>query len=266
MYESLPWLLALIDNKEKYASKDTNICFHLNLATNYSKSDLIMLKNKSILLNPHRIVVKVGDGSIFMGHLMNYKYANSRTQFSHIIFASSNMFWIRKGIEQYVYRFQHSVGLEGIRHKTLTAPLHMRKSNVYNVISKNHTKELWSYHEGTFYPNAVVGRFLTFLSDKFDDDYLIAHPYFPEEFWLQTYMLNFEQNYSFHRQSRPLCWRIPGPKSNPRDSIVTHDIIDNLSCRYYAIKRVLRDLSFLPTIRIQNLSNQRCTAVRPRVL
>ena len=51
----------------------------------------------------------------------------------------------------------------------------MRKSNVYNAISKNHTKELWSYHEGTFYPNTVVGRFLTFLSDKFDDEYLIAH-------------------------------------------------------------------------------------------
>lgn len=257
VYEPIQWLLALINNKEKYTLKNTDICFHLNSKSNYTDSEIRVLKNRMVLVNPERIQVRIGDGSILLAHLSNNKFLSSVKKFSHIIFASSNMFWTRAGIETYVYRYNHSVGLEGVRNINLYAPRYMRKSKIYKVFSKNNSKELWSYHEGTFYPMKIVNNFRMFIEQKFSTEELMKHKYFPEEFWLQTYMLNYETG-NFHNTSHPLCWRIPGPKTKIYDSIVTHKIIDNLSCKYYAIKRVMRNLSFSPTIRLQNMSPKRC--------
>ncbi len=260
VYENILWLSALINNKEKYLSELTKLCFHLNLNSNYSLDDIKYLKSRMILVNPKRIKVNVYDGSILMGHIINYKYLCKFKSFSYLIIASSNMFWTRTGIENYVYKYKHSVGLEGIHNSNLYAPRYMRKSIIYNEVSKNKTRELWSYHEGTFYPASSVGRFVAFLNTRFSEKDIINHKYFPEEFLLQTYVLNFERNLQFHSKSRPLCWRIPGSKIKSNMSIVTHYIINNLSCKYYAIKRVFRDLSFGPTIRLQDLSKERCKA------
>lgn len=257
VYEPIQWLTALIDNKEKFTSNQTSLCFHLNSESKYSEYEMRLLKSRMVLINPERIRVRAGDGSILMGHLSNFKFVSKFQTFSHIIFASSNMFWIRKDIETYVYKYNHSVGLEGVRNGNLHAPRYMRNSTIYKILSKNYSKELWSYHEGTFYPTTIVTNFRIFLETFFSRIEVMEHKYFPEEFWLPTYMLNYEKSH-YHKISRPLCWRIPGPKSNPYDSIVTHKIIDNLSCRYYAIKRVLRNLSFSPTLRLQNMSSKRC--------
>ena len=261
VYEPMNWIVKIIENKYKYTLNSTQLCFHLNKNTNYSASALSFI-DSHVLHNPKRIVVRTGDGSILFAHMLNVQFLDT-IEFTHIVLASSNMFWIRQGMETFVLRNDISVGLEGVRHQHLKAPVEMRKSNIYKHLSNNFTRELWSYHEGTFYPKYIVTRFMEYVS-AFNKNDFINHLHFPEEFWLQTYALNHD-NRTFHKHSLPLCWRIPGSKNTPIESTVSHKILDDLSCKFYAIKRVFRNLSYSPTLRVLNLSTNRCSQHPKRI-
>lgn len=65
----MSWLVKIIENKYKFTSNSTKLCLHLNKNTNYSSDDLLFL-DSHVLLNPKRIVVRSGDGSILYTHLM----------------------------------------------------------------------------------------------------------------------------------------------------------------------------------------------------
>ena len=255
VYEPINWLVKIIENKNKFTLKATQLCFHLNKNTNYSGDELLLI-DSHVLRNPKRITVHTGDGSILYAHLLNVEFMDM-INFTHVVLASSNMFWIRQGMETFVLKNDISVGLEGVTHQHLRAPVEMRKSKIYKQLSNNLSRELWSYHEGTFYPKHVVKSFMEYMYSEFSKDDFIHHVHFPEEFWLQTYVLN-RLNRTFHTRSKPLCWRIPGSKVKPEQSTVNHKIIDDLGCSFYAIKRVFRNLSYSPTTRLLNLATNRC--------
>ena len=69
---------------------------------------------------------------------------------------------------------------------------------------------VWSYHEGSFYPISVILRFLDYVDAHLTLDELGRATLMPEEFWLQAWVANREPTLRVHKQPRQLAarWKV----------------------------------------------------------
>jgi hypothetical protein len=79
-----------------------------------------------------------------------------------------------------------------------------------NRYSSTTGANVWSYHEGSFYPISVILRFLDYVDAHLTLDELGRATLMPEEFWLQAWVANREPTLRVHKQPRQLAarWKV----------------------------------------------------------
>ena len=75
-YESSEWIDALLANARQHTT--ACLALHLNRKSNYSVHDLARWNNAFVAVNPERVVVDKGYGSILYAHLLNARLLAQR--------------------------------------------------------------------------------------------------------------------------------------------------------------------------------------------
>jgi len=118
LHENLEVVIDQINNINKYNEHLTiKIVLHLSQKFNLTHDNIASIANQSnVLINPERLITGYIDGSLFEAHLsnINYTYQN-QIKFSHIIFLSSNMMFIKQ-----MWKLESdfiSTSFEAIKHR-----------------------------------------------------------------------------------------------------------------------------------------------------
>ena len=103
------------------------------------------------------------------------------------------MMWLRPGAEVRVATMQSSVPSDSSRWFRMP---YFRKwwanCPTFQYLSAPLKQKRKTNHEGAFYPLASVLRFSTLLKRRLSRAQFDDSDFFPEDLWLQTYMVNFE--------------------------------------------------------------------------
>jgi len=235
------------------------------------------------MINPRRLHTRLDSGSVLYAHLLNARHAESHLDSDcFIVLMASNMLWLRPGMEYRVRSLACSVSSQGfdgcdpnqwkgrlllVQHmRAATATVLAQGLTNLSALSENTNGRLvtaalyhkltsvrgvcpWSYHEGAFFPLQTVIRFLHLLEASLSEISIHAASFFPEELWLQAYVMNFEPNIT-QSSSEQVCLRWSAADISSR---VPEHIIEatewELKCaaepwpphRFYALKRFDRN-------------------------
>lgn len=271
-YEPAPWIDGLVQSTLSFTESSTLLVLHLANQSRYTRQELARWNSSRTSVNPVRLFIVKGTGSLLYAHLLNARHGMDRWMLnassSYFVMMASNMLWIRPGMELHVRALQCSVGREGWRN-----PKRSRMTKMMRVPGKSWStritadfylnltcgerwskgKHAWSYHEGSFYPLATVMRFLGMLESSLSRPEILGAANFPEEFWLQAYTYNHESEVRTQSWSRQLCERFDAHNMLSTVPIArVEKLAEQLACNpqvwsgtytFYAIKRFQRNLS-----------------------
>mmetsp|Transcript_4430 Transcript_4430/g.11622 ORF Transcript_4430/g.11622 Transcript_4430/m.11622 type:complete len:380 (+) Transcript_4430:62-1201(+) len=242
------WVQTLMDNVMRLSREDTHVVLHLSSTLKCADIDLNRWRHehRRLILNPARLTTRAGTGSVLRAHLLNARHAATKWASEpnrcccSFIMQSSNMLWLRPGMEQRVMELGSSLGRTGwggvsklltVRLMQIGIEAHTKgtvpdqkhlpsylpaqslltTAAVYHNLTASsiHSMPLhaFEYHEGSFYPLATVLRFLSRIELLISSSQMDAAMNYPEEFWLQAYVLNHEDANLAHPTSQQLCLR-----------------------------------------------------------
>ena len=234
-YEPASWIDALVQNTLAFTESSTFLVMHLSNATEYGE-DVMDRWNATAgrtAINGQRLPTRSGYGSVLYAHMLNARFATHRWAMpsscccSFVVLMASTMLWVRPGMEARVRTMQSSVGREGWARQGMPGasrrmwryhqnhakshfgdPHERITSDFYFNLTSGGGRHAWSYHEGSFYPLGAVLRFLALLEDSLPRADIMAATLFPEEWWLQAYVLNsMNETVRTHNTSQQLSTR-----------------------------------------------------------
>ena len=237
-YEEADWIDALLNNA--LSMTRARIALHLNRASSYNAADIARWNVSRVAVNPHRILVQRGYGSILYAHVMNTWLLARQwpTKCRLVVLQASNMLWLRSGMEQRVASRGYSMDARELHRHTNRTPevaSHLRWP-LYRALttpppdadSKNNKEPHFpmAYHEGSYFPITSVLAFRDFIMDWLRSrggprgqatigQHLLRVSRFPEETWLQAFVANHDRSYAKALRRGPLwtytssqlCWR-----------------------------------------------------------
>lgn len=158
VYEAAPWVDVLLENALRFAAPTTRLMLHVNSMKYYDASTLSRWNSSSrVGVNPQRVPVTWGTGSITLAHVLNCREIARRwPSTAYVVLQASNMLFFRPGFEQYVAATRCS--LTGAGRGSLQRTAHFRMHPFYaHLLARRANAH--HYAEGSFYPLGSVLRF-----------------------------------------------------------------------------------------------------------
>lgn len=244
--ESCSWVRALVHNALDFSRSTTRVVVHLSSSASLCSDEEISAINGShhrAHLNPVRLQTVAGSGLVLYAHLSNARFAAAmwpEMHCSYLVMQASNMLWLRPNYEAKVQKYRTSVDNLGWRRShavsgplrtmaihcrhlipgaelkisaddtgdRITAKVYLNLTGTIPMLRWSSPGHVWSYHEGSFYPMAVVLRFLQYVDSHLTLDELSRAENFPEEFWLQAWVVHKEPALAVHNSTEQLAVRM----------------------------------------------------------
>jgi len=264
-FEDAEYIDLLVANMLAFTEPSTKLALHLNAKTKYDAERIAAWNTSRVVVTDPRVAVDRFMGSVFTAHLSNAWAMEARWpgECAYYVYQSSNMMWVRKGLEKVVResRYSQISGIENPKGKSAT-------HEFYGQMLKNgRGVNAESHPEGSFYPMSTVlsfGKlFSEYLASKKETlDSVSNFPAYFEASWFQTYALNFDDPPPADRKSfaPPLCFRHLGVGGPDEDSVEMEAVVKVAEGTerpynfFYGVKRVARDLEHPVTKYIAKLT------------
>lgn len=291
LYEDPEYINEFIENFLEFTEPTSKLAFHLNSVAEveYKDADLKNWKNHPsgrVTLTDERIEVLKFGGTILLADLLNYRTLEKQWpgHCKYVTLQASNMFWVRKGMEQWVREKQYAV--LAVQQNSLGD-----RSGAFwdEMVKKGRGLKGWGPPEGSFFPASTLSGFSKMLEQHVqqkhtDEETAMSRDavdaVYLEAFWLQTYALNFDSKSKEWETAQKngldnsVCYRhmvekaadydkdsvpIEEVKQLEKASEVIDDRIDNTKIKaagFFAVKRVNRDMHHPTTKYIMSLARK----------
>lgn len=180
------------ENIKKFVP-DAQIIFHICREFYNNFSDLILKNLSFVHINPEHM--DTSWGNIIHAHLSNFKFAYENLDFDYFVLQSSNDMYVRKGIENYISKYDAGFNHRIVKENSLWWPANKAVKDIYlkNIMESCELNEIFaSQVEGTFYKKDYFKTIYNVISEKYEKSESELN-YTREEIYFSTIAVKYEQ-------------------------------------------------------------------------
>lgn len=181
------------ENIKKFVP-EAQIVFHICREFYNNFSDLILKELSFIHVNPEHM--DTSWGNIIHAHLSNFEFAYKNLDFDYFVLQSSNDLYVRKGIENYISKYDAGFNHRIVKDNSLWWPANKAVKDIClkNIMeSYGLNKIIASQVEGSFYKKEYFRKICNIISENyktFDNEL----NYTREEIYFSTIAAKYEQD------------------------------------------------------------------------